>query len=109
MSKYAEALPLYRLSEMFKRLDVKITGQNMANWMITCSTSVQSLVNLIRDQLYDQPCIHIDESTIQVLKETGKKATSKSFSKGFKNQWRFARAARSLWFLPSCVGSASGQ
>jgi len=79
ISKYADSLPLYRLSEMFKRLDVKITRQNMANWMIKCSIASQSLVNLIRDQLYEQPCVHIDETAIQVLKETGKKATSKSY------------------------------
>jgi len=79
VSKYADSLPLYRLSSMFKRINVKITRQNMANWMIKCANAVQPLINLIADVLYDQPCVHIDESPIQVLKEAGKKASSKSY------------------------------
>ena len=79
VSKYADAMPLYRLSAMFKRLNVKISRQNMANWMIKCSIAIQPLVNLIQDELYNQPCIHIDESPIQVLKEPGKKAQAKSY------------------------------
>ncbi len=54
-------LPLYRLSSMFKRIEVNISRQIMANWMIACAKAIQPLVNLIRDQLYDQPCIHIDD------------------------------------------------
>lgn len=79
ISKYADALPLYRLTNMFKRLNVKITRQNMANWMIKCSIAIQPLVNMIQDELYNQPCVHIDETPIQVLKEPGKKAQTKSY------------------------------
>jgi len=71
VSKYTDSLPLYRLCQMFKRIDVKISRQNMANWMIKCSHAVQPLVNLIRDELYEQPCIHIDETTLNVLKDSG--------------------------------------
>jgi transposase len=79
VSKYADSLPLYRLNNMFKRIDVKISRQVMANWMIKCANAIQPLVNLITDALYDQPCVHIDETPIQVLKEAGKKASSKSY------------------------------
>lgn len=79
VSKYADSLPLYRISNMFKRIDVNISRQVMANWVVKCGNSVQPLVNLIADELYNQSCVHIDESPIQVLKETGKKATSKSY------------------------------
>ena len=79
VSKYADSLPLYRLSSMFKRIEVKISRQVMANWMIACAKAIQPLVNLIRDQLYNQACIHIDETPIQVLKEKGRKASSKSY------------------------------
>lgn len=79
ISKYADSLPLFRLSGMFKRIDAHISRQVMSNWMIKCAKAIQPLVNLIRDELYNQPCIHIDETTIQVLKEPGKKASSKSY------------------------------
>lgn len=79
ISKYADALPLYRLSGMFKRIDAHISRQVMADWMIKCSKVIQPLVNLIRDEVYTQACIHIDETTVQVLKEAGKKSSSKSY------------------------------
>jgi len=79
VSKYADGLPLYRLSQMFNRLDIKISRTNMAEWMIKCGTLIQPLINLMQDKLYKQPCINIDETTLQVLKESGKKAQSKSY------------------------------
>lgn len=78
-SKYADGLPLYRLSNMFNRLGIKISRQVMSNWVIKCSLAAQPLINMIRDELYNEPCVYIDESPIQVLKEEGKKASSKSY------------------------------
>lgn len=78
-SKYADGLPLYRLSNMFKRLDIKLSRTNLASWMIKCGSLVQPLINLMQDKLYTKPCINIDETTLQVLKEPGKKAQSKSY------------------------------
>ena len=60
-SKYADGLPLYRLSMMFKRLGVKLSRQVMANWVIKCSQAIQPLVNMIRDELYNQTCVYIDD------------------------------------------------
>ena len=79
VSKYADGLPLYRLSQMFNRLDIKISRANMANWMIKCGALIQPLINLMQDNIYTQPCINIDETTLQVLNEHGKKAHSKSY------------------------------
>ena len=79
VSKYADGLPLYRLSQMFNRLDIKISRTNMAEWMIKCGMMIQPLINLMQDKLYQQPCINIDETTLQVLKEQGKKTSSKSY------------------------------
>jgi len=79
VSKYTDGLPLYRLSRMFKRLNIKISRTNMANWMIKCGTLVQPLINMMQDRLYEQPYIHIDETTLQVLKESGKKAQTRSY------------------------------
>ena len=79
ISKYADGLPLYRLSNMFKRIKINISRANLSNWILKCGTAVQPLVNLIQDELYKQKCIHIDETTLQVLKEPGKKAQAKSY------------------------------
>jgi transposase len=61
ISKYADSLPLYRLSGMFKRIDAQISRQVLSQWMIKCAKAIQPLVNLIRDELYNQNCIHIDD------------------------------------------------
>jgi transposase len=79
VSKYTDGLPLYRLSQMFKRLNIKVSRTNMANWMIKCGALIQPLINLMQDEIYSQCCIQIDETTLQVLKEPGKKASSKSY------------------------------
>lgn len=77
--KYADALPLYRQSEMFKRIGIELDRTNMANWMVKCGELVQPLINLLTDHVHNQPCLHMDETTLQVLNEPGKAAQSKSY------------------------------
>ncbi|WP_284285270.1 IS66 family transposase, partial [Marinibactrum halimedae] len=77
--KYADALPLYRQSEMFKRIGIHLDRTNMANWMIQCGKLVQPLINLLIEHLHQQPLLHMDETTLQVLDEPGKNAQSKSY------------------------------
>ncbi len=79
VQKYADALPLYRQSEMFKRIGIELDRTNMANWMVKCGELVQPLINLLIEHLHQQPCIHMDETTLQVLEEPGKPAQSKSY------------------------------
>ncbi|MEQ3633718.1 IS66 family transposase [Thalassolituus sp.] len=77
--KYADALPLYRQSAMFKRVGIEIDRTNMANWMMKCGELSQLLINLLMDHLHQQPCLHMDETTLQVLDEPNKTAQSKSY------------------------------
>jgi len=80
VSKYQDALPLYRLENIFKRSKVYIPRNTMANWMIKLGGEIFTpLINLMRDQLLEQPLIHYDETTYQVLKEPGKSAQSTSY------------------------------
>lgn len=92
-SKYADALPLYRQSEMFKRIGIELDRANLANWMIKCGELVQPLINLLIERLHQQPCLHLDETTLQVLDEPGKSAQSKSY------MW----VMRSTGAQPACV------
>ena len=77
--KYCDALPLYRQSQMFKRIGVELDRSNLANWMIRCGELIQPLMNLLQDQLRERSVVHMDETTLQVLKEPGKTAQSKSY------------------------------
>ncbi|WP_339084305.1 IS66 family transposase [Teredinibacter turnerae] len=79
VQKYGDALPLYRQSEMFKRIGIELDRTNMANWMVTCGELVQSLINLLIEHLHKQTYLHLDETPLQVLDEPGKTAQSKSY------------------------------
>jgi len=79
VSKYADSLPLYRQSQIFKRFDIEMNRSTLANWMIKCGELVQPLINRFEEQLLNQPVIHMDETPVQVLNEKGKAATSKSY------------------------------
>lgn len=77
--KYCDALPLYRQSEIFKRLGIQLDRSNLANWMIKSGELVQPLINLLQDHLLARSLVHMDETTVQVLNEPDKKAQSKSY------------------------------
>jgi len=79
VSKYLDALPLYRQQRIFARQDIHLPRQTQANWMIRCRHLFQPLLNLMRDELLSGPVIHCDETRLQVLKEKGKTPESQSY------------------------------
>lgn len=79
VSKYQDALPLHRQEQILQRIGVDIPRATLANWMIRCGQLVQPLINLLRDYLLAYDIIQMDETTVQVLKEPGKSAQSKSY------------------------------
>lgn len=80
VAKYVDAIPLYRLSQQFERIEASIPRQTLARWMVRIGTElVQPLINLMREELLEGEVVHMDETTLQVLKEPGKAAQSKSW------------------------------
>jgi transposase len=79
VSKYMDALPLYRQCEILKRIGFVADRTTLANWMIACGQLIQPLINLLWDQLREQPYLHMDETTVQVLAEPGRKPQAKSY------------------------------
>ena len=79
VSKYQDALPLYRQETILRRIGVELPRATLANWMIGAGTLVQPVINLLRERLLDYDILQMDESTVQVLKEPGKTAQSKSY------------------------------
>src|SRR5690606_21000621 len=63
----------------FKRIGIELDRTNMANWMVRCGELAQPLINLLIEHLHQQSCLHMDETTLQVLEEPGKTAQSKSY------------------------------
>jgi len=79
VSKYQDALPLYRQETILKRIGVDLPRATLANWMIQAGNLIQPLINLLRDRLLAYDILQMDETTAQVLKEPGKTAQSKSY------------------------------
>ena len=77
-AKYADALPLYRQHQQLERLGVDLSRTTLATWMVRAGALVVPLINLLREELLDRPYLLMDETTVQVLKEPGKAAQSKS-------------------------------
>ncbi len=79
VSKYQDALPLYRQETILKRIGVELPRATLANWMIQAGTLIQPLINLLRDRLLAYDILQMDETPVQVLNEPGKTAQSKSY------------------------------
>ena len=76
VSKYADALPLYRLESILKRYGGNITRTSMANWIIRLDDVFKPLINLMREHQLQSDYLQADETRLQVLKDNGKPATS---------------------------------
>jgi hypothetical protein len=72
VSKYGDALPLYRQERIFERLDIELSRATLSQWMIGFGILVKPLINLLREGLLEGAAIHCDETTAQVLNEPGK-------------------------------------
>jgi transposase len=79
IAKYQDGLPLYRQEAILNRSGIEIPRNTLSNWMIKTGQLVQPLLNLLEDKLLAYPVLHCDETTVQVLKEPGKKASSNSY------------------------------
>ena len=78
-AKYIDALPLYRQAALLGRFGGDLSRNTLAASLIKVGEAVQPVINLLRDHLLEADLVHADETTIQVLKEPGKKAQTKSY------------------------------
>lgn len=77
-AKYVDSLPLYRQEQQLRRSGIELPRSTMSQWMIKAGTAIQPLINLLNELQLSGHYIGMDETTIQVLKELGRKAQSKS-------------------------------
>ena len=78
--KYVDATPLYRQEQDYQRRSLPINRQNMSNWVIRAS---QDWLNPVYERMHEMlvayDVLHADETEIEVLKEPGREATTKSY------------------------------
>ena len=77
--KYVMALPLYRQEQEFKRLGVEITRQNLSNWVIKGASLLKPLEKALKEELISNQLLMADETTLEVLREPGREAHTKSY------------------------------
>ncbi len=78
LSKFMDALPLYRIAALLRRFGGDISRNTLAASVIRVGQAVQPVINLMRDVLLDSAVTQGDETNVQVLKEPGRAAQSKS-------------------------------
>lgn len=78
-AKYQDALPLYRQAALLGRFGGDLSRNTLAASIVRVGEAVQPIINLLRDHLLDADLVLGDETVIQVLKEPGRAAQSKSY------------------------------
>ena len=77
--KFVEGVPLYRQEKHYARLGIDLSRGVLSNWMMKGSEWLELIYNRLKQKLLEQEVLHADETTLQVLKEPGRAAESKSY------------------------------
>ena len=77
--KFCDSLPLHRQEKQFQRIGVDPSRKTMAQWMITAGKACEPVMAVLRDRVRAGPVLQIDETTVQVMGEEGRKNTSRSY------------------------------
>ncbi len=80
VQKYQYGLPLYRQEQQFAGYGVDISRQTMANWVMRGAEDyIAPLYGRMHEHLVGFDILHADETTVQVLHESGRRPETKSF------------------------------
>lgn len=78
--KFMMASPLYRQEQEWKQNGILLSRQTMSNWLIkACENWLEPIYEEMKCRLCEHEALHGDETVLQVLKESGKPAKSKSY------------------------------
>jgi len=78
-AKYADGLPLYRLSTILERHGIELSRQTLSESVLATALKLEPFIEHLRTRLIQSDVMHMDETTVQVLNEPGKTAQSKSY------------------------------
>jgi len=79
--KFVMGAPLYRQEQDWNRQGILLSRQTMSNWLIRATEDwLEPVYDMLREILIVcHDVLHADETTLQVLREPGKTAQSKSY------------------------------
>ena len=77
--KFVMAVPMYRQEQEWNRCGIDLSRQTMSNWLIKATFCwLEPIYEALVEILCLRKILHVDETTLQVLHESGKPAESKS-------------------------------
>jgi transposase len=80
VSKLDDRQPLYHLEKQLReRYGLDCSRQTMARWLIDLMVPLQPIYNLLKDSVIDYDVASCDATTLQVLNEPGRAASTKSY------------------------------
>jgi len=80
VQKFVMGSPLYRQEHEWNRQDIQLSRQTMSNWLVKASNDwLEPIYAELKRRLLQHGVLHADETTLQVLHESGKPAQSKSY------------------------------
>jgi transposase len=78
--KFVMGAPLYRQEQELQRNGIKLSRQTMSNWLLRATEDwLEPIYDMMHEILLNRDVLHADETTLQVLREPGKPAQSKSY------------------------------
>ena len=80
VQKFVMGSPLYRQEQEWNRAGVKLSRQTMSNWILRAAEDwLRPVYDQLHRELVEREVLHADETTMQVLREPGRSAQSKSY------------------------------
>lgn len=77
--KYAKAVPLHRQEKDYNAKGIPLLKATMSNWVCYAAEKwCKPIVDEMHSMLLKEEILHSDDTTVQVLHEEGRKATTKS-------------------------------
>ena len=78
-SKFCDALPFYRQSNILERDGIDISRATMARWAMQAHALLSPMTERIRQMIRTSPVMHMDETRVRVLHENGTKKEALSW------------------------------
>ena len=78
-SKFVDGLPFYRLEKLLKRQKIPLCRATLSNWHVKLGALTKRLWELLLEDAKASGYMQIDETTFQVLDESGRKNKTKSY------------------------------
>jgi len=79
VNKFVDHLPFYRQEKRFERIGIRISRQDMSNWLRKAYEAIVPLLELLKGHIRAGPVIQMDETPVQVLGEPERENTRKSY------------------------------